>query len=92
MITAKGLKNGEKLTVKYDGNMFLFNGKENDAMLLELESQLKLKPAIFGTYHAEDSYEKLNIIGVLRERFFDGWPEIVSDEEFDSEWEEGVVY
>lgn len=93
MIIAKGLKNGKKISVKYENETFLFDGRQNKILLIQLEAELKRLPIVFGTYCANNPYEILNIIGVLREHFFDDIDvEIETDEEITEKWESGVVY
>ena len=92
MIEAEGKKNGKRILVQYDGSKFLFNHQENIPLEMELITTLNERPAIFGTYHAEDPWEDLNIIGVLRVYFFDKPVEVKTDQEIKTEWEAGLVY
>ena len=92
MIEAEGKKNGKRILVQYDGSKFLFNNEENEPLEIELLGILNEKPAIFGTYHAEDPWEDLNIIGVLQVHFFDKPAEVKTDQEIKTEWEPGLIY
>lgn len=93
MILAKGIKNDKEMTVEYRPDRVLFNGHANKMYEEELSELLESRPSIFGTYYAGAPYEDLNIIGVLREYFFDNPALVTSDEEISvPDWEEGRVY
>ena len=92
MIRAEGKKKGKKVVVEYENDIFTFNGKQNDLYMAELNVMLDAKLTLFGTYHAENSFDELNIAGVLREYFFDEWAKVECDPELDVGWTKGEVY
>lgn len=91
-IRARGKKNKKDLSVVYVDGEYFFNGDDNEAYLGELKMLLKEGLPVFGTYISRDPEDNLNIIGILREYFFDKEVEVKSDPEIHPDWEEGTVY
>lgn len=92
MIKAKGKKDGKNLSVEYNNGKFTFNGKADDILNAELDILLKSGLPIFGTYISDDTQDEINIVGKLREYFFDNEADVKSDPEIIGDWEKGVVY
>lgn len=93
MIKATGIKNNKRITVIYDNDKFLFDGKENFHYEAIIRVEMEMKHSIGGTYYAEEINDPVNIAGVLRNHFFDSPTlDIESDEPLDIPSEEGVIY
>ena len=90
MIIVKGIKSGKEMIVKYNDKSFTFNNEENEALSFELETILNRKLPVFGTYCADDDYDELYILGILKEHFFEKEPEIISIGEIQIDWENEV--
>lgn len=95
MIKAKGKIAGMNVEVEYDGKNFLFNGEKNKIFQNHLIKLLELGKPILGTYIPKDPYEKINIIEILRNDFFDKRTEVWTDDDIKSiskDDEKGVIY
>lgn len=90
MIKAEGKKGGKRLVVVFDDGKYTFNGKEDKGLEMELIALLKTEIPTFGTYCSTNADDETNIIGKLREHFFDGYADVTSD--FKPEWADGEVY
>ena len=92
-IIAKGKKHGFDLTVEYESNSVLFNGKKDDLLENELSLMLEEPKSFGGSYYpTEDSL--LNVYNILQYYFFDEPADkITVDGELEEiPYEEGKVY
>lgn len=69
-LKATGKKNGRKITVEYDGEDFLFNGKFNPEYNREIRRKMAQCHFRGGTFQPEEKSD-LNIVNVIETRFFD---------------------
>lgn len=93
MIKARGRKDGKMIEVVYNENEFTFNGKWSLSYEASIIVELNRFHPIGGTYYAQDPYEPLNIIEVLRNHFFDKPTlDIESDTDQMLDSEEGHIY
>lgn len=92
-IIAKGKKHGSKLTVEFDMEKILFNGKEDELMEEELLEMLESPEAVGGTYYPPvDSL--LNAYNILQYHYFDDTvEEITVDGELEEiPYEKDTIY
>lgn len=93
MVKARGIKDGKKMEVAYNGHQFTFNGELNAKYASQVMYHMRCKHPIGGTYHAKNYDDEINIINVLRRWFFDKQTsDIESDCTFTLPYEEGVIY
>ena len=70
IVVATGVKFGNKIKVKYEGQQFFFNDSMDMTYEAEIRELMKETFPVGGTYHpSEDSI--LNIANVLQNHFFD---------------------
>ena len=92
-VVAKGKKHGFNLTVEYESDNILFNGKRDELLNDELLSMLEEPKSVGGSYYpTEDSL--LNVYNILQYHFFDEpADEITVEGEIEEiPYEEGKVY
>lgn len=70
-IVANGIKDKKAMKVTYDGEIFLFNGKQDENLASVVDFEMRKQHPVGGTYHLNDYRAPLNIINVLKNHFFD---------------------
>lgn len=98
-IRAKGTKDGKKLSVEIESResgdfSFLFNGKRDSRLQIDIEVLMLGSVKMGGTYFPETDEEKL--YAIMSGYFFDRAPDELYEEGIkfgmEAETEEGVVY
>ena len=92
MVEAEGIKDKNKVNVKYQDGKFLWNGEENELYSAEMNILMKNGLPVMGTYIPDDPEDEIYVMGLLREYFFDSAKTTHFKHEIEGDWEKGMIY